>query len=98
VGKRNIVSAVLQGSPDPVAAFTHGSIGQADGVEVIFLGLDAGDVHFNLNDAGIDAIHRCAQSLIEHEVECVRLVLVFKATTMKAGDDYTLGDHHTDLV
>jgi hypothetical protein len=23
--------------------------------------LGVGDIHFNLNDAGIDAIHRCAQ-------------------------------------
>jgi hypothetical protein len=35
-------------------------------MKIIFIGLDAGDVHLNLNDAGINAIHRCAQGLIEH--------------------------------
>jgi hypothetical protein len=37
-------------------------------MKVIFIGLDAGDVHLNLNDGGVDAIHRCPQGLIKHEV------------------------------
>jgi hypothetical protein len=37
-------------------------------VKKIFIGLDAGNVNLNLDDAGIDAIHRCAQGFIEHEV------------------------------
>jgi hypothetical protein len=42
---------------DPIAAFAHRRIGQSDGVKIIFIGLDAGEVNLNLDDAGINAIH-----------------------------------------
>jgi hypothetical protein len=54
-------------------------------VEIVFAGLDAGNVDLNLNDAGIDAIHGCAQGLIEHEVVCLELVLAFRLLAMKSG-------------
>jgi len=69
VGGRNVVAAVLQCGANPVAAFPYRRVGQSYGMEIIFIGLDARDVHLNLDDAGIYAIHRCAQSLIEHEAE-----------------------------
>ena len=36
-GGRNQVAGVLDGGADAVAAFAHGGVGQADGVEVIFV-------------------------------------------------------------
>jgi hypothetical protein len=35
-------------------------------MKVVFVALDAGNIHLNLDDAGIDAIHRGAESLIKH--------------------------------
>src|SRR5712692_11992187 len=61
---RDVVAAVFQRRAYAVTALAHGRVGQADGVEVIFGSLDAGNINLNLNDAGIDAIHRRAQSLI----------------------------------
>jgi hypothetical protein len=58
----------VEGMSYPVATLAHRRVGESDGMKVILIGLDAGDVHLNLNDAGIDAIDRCAQGLIEHEV------------------------------
>jgi hypothetical protein len=52
----NIVAAIFQGGADAVAAFAHGGVGKADGVEVVLVGLDAGAVDFYLNDVGVDAI------------------------------------------
>ena len=62
VGGRNIVSGILQRGADALAALAHRGIGQANGVKVIFVGADAGDVNLNLDDIGINAIHRGAQS------------------------------------
>jgi hypothetical protein len=49
-----------------VAALTHSSVRQADGVKVVLVSLDAGDIHLDLNDAGVDAINRGAESFIKH--------------------------------
>jgi len=46
--------------------FRDGCVGQADGVEVILVGLDAGAIDFHLNDIGVDAIDRGAESLVKH--------------------------------
>jgi hypothetical protein len=70
VGRRNVVTAVFQRGTNPIAALPNRRVWKADRVEVIFIGLDAGDVHLNLDDAGVNAIHRCAQGLIKHEVVC----------------------------
>ena len=85
VGGRNVVAAVLQRGADPVAAFAHRGVGQSDGVEVIFIGLDAGDVDLDLNDAGIDAIHRGARGLIEHEVVGSQTTRSGRATANEIG-------------
>jgi hypothetical protein len=53
VRRRDVISAVLRRSAHTVAALSHGCVGQADGVEVILVALSAGNVNFNLNDAGI---------------------------------------------
>src|SRR5439155_20721415 len=50
----------------PVAALAHGGVGQPDGVEMVLVALDAGDVHLNFNNAGINAIHGGAEGLVEH--------------------------------
>jgi len=63
---RNVVAAVLQSGADAVAAFAHSGVGQADGVEVILVALDAGAVDFHLNNVGVDAVDGGAESLIKH--------------------------------
>jgi hypothetical protein len=45
VGGMDVVAAVLRRGAHPVAAFAHRRIGQADGVKIILIGLDAGDVN-----------------------------------------------------
>ena len=40
---RNVVAAVLQRRAHPVAAFADSGIGQANGVKVVLIALDAGD-------------------------------------------------------
>jgi len=62
----DVVTAVAECGADTVAAFAHGRVGQADGVELIFGGLDAGYVDFDFDDVGIDAIDGGAEGLIEH--------------------------------
>jgi len=44
--------------------------GQADGVEVILVGLDAGTVHLDLDNVGINAVNRGAKGLVEHDGCC----------------------------
>ena len=66
VGGRNVVAAVLQRRADAVAAFAHRGVGQADGVKVVFVLLDAGDVDLDLNDVGVDAVDGGTQGLVEH--------------------------------
>jgi hypothetical protein len=68
VGRWNVVATILEGGADPVAAFAHGGVGQTDGVKVILVGLDTGAVHLDLNNVGIDAIDRGAESLIEQSI------------------------------
>src|SRR5882672_3131532 len=67
----------------------------------IFIGLDVGDVHLNLNDAGINAKHRCAQGLIEHEGALAAEPLSSShhvqptMTNEDGAADCTLGGHDT---
>jgi hypothetical protein len=50
----------------PSQALAYCRIGRADGMEVVLIALDAGavdfDLNFDLNDAGVDAVDRCAES------------------------------------
>jgi len=68
MSRRDIVAAVLQRCPHSVPALTDSGIRQADGVEVILHCLNSRHIHFDLDDAGIDAVNRGAQRLIEHGV------------------------------
>jgi hypothetical protein len=44
----------------------NGRLGQTDSVKVIFGSLDARDIDFDLDDAGVDAIDCGTQSFVEH--------------------------------
>jgi len=63
---RDVVPAVFQRGADAVTALAHGGVGQANGVEVVLIALDAGAVDFHLNDVGIDAVDGGAESFVEH--------------------------------
>jgi hypothetical protein len=56
MGRRDVVTAILQRGANAVAALAYGGIGQADGVEVALIALDAGAVDFHLNDVGVDPV------------------------------------------
>src|ERR1035441_5722884 len=71
----NVVAAVFQRGADAVAALADGGVGQADRVEVVLIALDAGAVHLDLDDVGIDAVNGGAESFVEHEVEIPALRL-----------------------
>ena len=66
MGRRDVVAAVLQRGADAVAALADCGIGQADGVKVVLVGLDAGAVDFHLDDVGVDAVDGGAEGLVEH--------------------------------
>ncbi len=72
---RDVVAAVFQRGADAVAALADGGVGQADRVEVVLIALDAGAVHLDLDDVGIDAVNGGAESFVEHEVEIPALRL-----------------------
>src|SRR5579863_4912297 len=62
----DVVAAIFQRGADAVTALPDGGVGQADGVEMVLVGLDAGAVDLDLNDVGVDAVDGGAESLIEH--------------------------------
>jgi hypothetical protein len=62
----NVVSAIAQGGAYAVAALADGGIGQADGVEMVVVGLDPGDVDLDLDDVGVDSVDYGAKGLVEH--------------------------------
>jgi hypothetical protein len=66
VGGRNIAAAVFERGANAIAALAHGGVGQADGVEVILVRFYAGDVDFDFDDVGVNAVNGSAQSFIEH--------------------------------
>ena len=66
VGGGQLEAGVADGGADAVAAFANGGVGKADGVEVVLLGLHAGEVHFNVDDAGVDAVDGGAEGFEEH--------------------------------
>ena len=65
-GGRDVEAGVLDGGADAVAAFAHGGVGQADGVEVIFIGDHAAIVDFDVDEVGVDAVDGGAESFEEH--------------------------------
>jgi len=76
----DVVTAVAECGADTVAAFAHGRVGQADGVELIFGGLDAGYVDFDFDDVGIDAIDGGAEGLYRAWFERCQLAEVRPVT------------------
>jgi hypothetical protein len=63
------VRQILQRSTDAFPALAHGSIGQADGIELVLSGSDSRNIYFNLDDVGIDAVNSRAQSFEKHVAE-----------------------------
>ena len=66
MGGGELEAGVADGGADAVTAFANGGVGKADRVEVVFLGLHAGEVHFDVDDAGIDAVDGGAEGFEEH--------------------------------
>ena len=50
----------------PAARLHRRRVGEADGVEVVLVGLDAGAVDFDLHDVGVDAIRCGAECFVKH--------------------------------
>ena len=71
MGGRNVVATVFQCGTDTVAAFADGGIGQADCMKMILIGLYPGDIYFDFDDVGINAIHCCAEGFVEHWDGCL---------------------------
>jgi hypothetical protein len=67
VGGGEVEAGVADGGADAVAGFTDGGIGEADGVEVVILRFDSGEIDFDVNDVGVDAVDRGAEGFEEHE-------------------------------
>jgi hypothetical protein len=68
VRRRNVVAAVLQRGAHAITAFAHGGVGQADSMKVVLVALDAGAVHFHLNNVGVDAVDGRAEGFVEHAI------------------------------
>jgi hypothetical protein len=68
VGSWNIEAGVLDGGVHPVADLAHGVVGKARGVEVIFVGLDAGEVYLDVDHVRVNAVVRSAEGFETHKV------------------------------
>jgi hypothetical protein len=55
-GGGNRIAGVLDGCTYPVAALTHGTVGQADGVEDVLLCDNATVVNLNIDEVGVNSI------------------------------------------
>ena len=65
-GGGEVEAGVLDGGADAVARLADGGVGEADGGEGLFLGLDAGEVDFDVDDVCVDAVDGGAASFEEH--------------------------------
>src|SRR5262249_7199585 len=65
VGQGDVITAIPECGSDPVPAFANG-VRQTDGVEVVFFALNAGNINFDFNDVGVNAIDGGAEGLVEH--------------------------------
>src|ERR1700680_1882245 len=81
MGWRNVVPAILQRRPYAIPALTDSSVGQTDSVKVILHCLNSRHVDLDLDDAGIDAINRGTQRLIEHGASYEAWSLYFRQMT-----------------
>jgi len=66
VGGGQVETGVADGGADAVAGFADRGVGEADGVEVVLLGLHGGEVDFDVDDAGVDAVDGGAEGFEEH--------------------------------
>jgi hypothetical protein len=89
---RDVVAAILQRGADAVAALADGGVGQADGVEVVLIALDAGAVDFHLNNVGIDAVDGGAESFVEH------LVTVSNSPTVRKDEKCCTGSRAHEVL
>src|SRR5262249_43646470 len=63
---RDLKAAVPQRGADALSALSHRSVGQADGLKVVFGVADIADVHLNFNDVGVNSVYCGALGLEEH--------------------------------
>ena len=56
MGQGDVIPTIFQSGSHTVAAFPNRRVWQTYGVEMIFIGLDPGNIDFDLDDVGIDAI------------------------------------------
>jgi len=57
---RNIVATVLKRRAYSLAALFHGGVGKAYRAKLFLAMRDSGDIDFNLDQVGVDTVHRCA--------------------------------------
>ena len=67
MGGGDIVPAVLERGTDTVATLAYGSVGQTDGVKVVFIGFNAGNVDFDFDNASVNAVNGGSESFIEQK-------------------------------
>ena len=60
--------AVADRSANTITALAHRSVRKSNGREALLGLLNAGEIHLNINDVRIDAVHRSTQRLEEHPV------------------------------
>ncbi len=80
VRRRHVEPGVLDGGADAVAALAHGGVGQADGMEVILIGLDSGEVDLDVNDVRVNAVDSSAEGFEEHKVRVWRVEYTRQST------------------
>src|SRR5215472_8450996 len=66
LGLRDLKTAVPQGGADALATLTYRSVGQTDGLKVVFGVADIADVDLNFNDVGVNPVDCGALRLEEH--------------------------------
>jgi hypothetical protein len=63
---RDVEAGVLDGGADTVAGFADGGVWKTDGGELRIFENGAGEVHFDVDDVGVDAVDNCAAGCEEH--------------------------------
>ena len=66
VGGGNIVATIFQSCADAVATLAHRSVRQADCVEIVFFRFYVGNIHFHVDNAGVDAVNSGTNGLVKH--------------------------------
>ena len=63
---RDVVAAIFQCSPYPVAALPHRRIRQPHRMELFLIQLDIGKINLNIDDVGVNPIHCSTASRKKH--------------------------------